>query len=268
MNKMLAYLFVDSQVESELEECRGAMEEIFEQAEENSLCVNKAPLAKALKSLGIDAGSKLEMDPEGLAMLCDDGDEYRAVVNAVTEPAAMEKLAVQGWVAACLGDQGMTAEPTDYRVRFIEIDTAETTDADTPSDNMTSVIKKGREFATTPLPDDPNNPVTHPKAPWQKTMGVGKPKAGDQPKGTPKGAARKEGMEVADRLLKQVDETEHAPDCQCGFCKNKGKIQDINKKRLATVAPSPEEQAKLPEAKKPKQIQRIIGLPIPEPPAK
>jgi len=260
MNKMLAYLFGDSQMEAELEECREAMERIFEQAEENPLRAKKTPLAKALKSLGIEVGDGLELDPEGMALLCNDGEEYRSHVNVLTQPDAMEKLAEQGWVAACLGDQGMTGEPTDYRIRFIDIALADTTDADKPSAGLDAVIKKGREFATTPMEPDPNNPVTHPEAPWKKTMGVGKPSAGTGPTGTPKGSARKEAKEIVSRLLVQE---QHAPGCNCGFCKNKGQIQAINQRR-ATEKPAEPEKPPMPEnlARRRGRPRRIVDMPI------
>jgi hypothetical protein len=270
MNKMLAYLFGDSQVESELDDCRDALERLFEEADGNPIKASKTPLAKALKSVvGLDVASKLEMDPEGFALLCDDGDMYRQVVDKLTEPVAMEKLAEKGWVAACLGDQAMTGEPADYRIRFIEITTAETTDADKPSNTIANIIKKGREFATTPLEPDPNNPVTHPETPWKKTMGVGKATDGADPKGTPKGSSKKEAREIADELLANPVNESHPEGCQCGFCRNKGKIKDIIHKKNggaakdAQVAQAPG-QDKVPEsiARKRGRPRRIVDMPI------
>ena len=228
-NNILAFLFGDSQVESEIDETRDAIEKIFEEAEDaEPLKAKKTPLAAALKALGVSAEDGLEMDPEGFSICYYEEEPYREACRLLTEPDGMEKLAGLGWFATRMGDQAMTGEmEPEYRIRFIDITTPEPEDETNwpaPNDKlMTDIIKKGREFATTAFKRDPNNSVKDIEAKNDKNAGVGKEKDGSDPEGKPKGSTKSEAMSVVDRLLNTVNEGGHKPGCSCGFCKNKGK---------------------------------------------
>ena len=204
MSNIMAYLFGDSQIESELDDTRERIDQILESAEASEpIKAKKTPLTAALKSIGISGEGELELDPEGFCMTFTQDDVYRKACAALGDPDAMEKLAEMGWVAHKLGDSAMTNEPAEFRIRFIEITTAETTDADKSSETLDAVIKKGREFATKPLDrDDDENPVEHPEAPDKKQAGISKVKDGADPKGTPKtGKSKSEALELVDAQL-------------------------------------------------------------------
>lgn len=226
---ILAFLFGDSQVESELDETRDAIEQIFEEAEEaEPLKAKKTPLASALKALGVSAEDGLELDPEGFSICYYEEEPYRQACRLLMEPEGMEKLAELGWFATRMGDKAMTGEvEPEYRIRFVDITTPEPeNETDWPAPNpqlMKDIMKKGQEFATTPFDRDPNNPVTDIDAKDDKNAGVGKEKQGNEPKGKPKGSGKSEAQQVVNALLEPVNEAGHKPGCTCGFCKNKGK---------------------------------------------
>ena len=226
---ILAFLFGDSQVESEIDETRDAIEQIFEEAEDaEPLKAKKTPLAAALKALGVSAEDGLELDPEGFSICYCEEEPYREACQLLTEPEGMEKLAELGWFATRMGDKAMTGEmQPEYRIRFIDITTPEPenkTDWPAPNnDLMTSILKKGRELATTPFERDPNNPVTDIDAKDDKHAGMGKEKDGSDPEGKPKGGTKSEARNLVDHLLGPVNEGGHKAGCTCGFCKNKGK---------------------------------------------
>lgn len=210
---ILDFLFGESQIETEMDETREALDTIFEAAEDAPpIKVEKAPLAKALKVLGVNTDTGLELDPEGFS-LCLEPSDYTAACRILRTPDSMEKLAEMGWVATFLGDIAMTGEPEgEYRIRFISIYTPDPEDStDWPAPNpklVADIIKKGREFATTPVERDPNNPVKDMDAGNKKAAGVGKEKEGDAPEGKPKGSAK------AEALVRRVCESDAAyPGC-------------------------------------------------------
>lgn len=155
------FLYGDSQEESAQDEALDHIQAILEAADDESpIEVKKAPLATALKSFGIEAEDGLQMDPEGFCMHFVNDQDYHKVSTILFQPEVMEKLAEMGWVAHRLGDSAMANEEPEYRVRFIEIATAETTSADEPSQTIKDILKAGREFATTPMDrDSETNPV-------------------------------------------------------------------------------------------------------------
>lgn len=227
---MLAYLYGDSQVESEVEETKAAIERIMEEAEkEEPLKPKRTPLVNALKALGLDdVDSEIEYDPEGFSLKCGEEDEHRRYVRILMEPDAMEKLAKLGWVVTRCGDVAMTNEPAEFRIRFLEITTCDSSeDGNWPAPNpdlVKKAIEKGREFATTEFDRDDENPVEDETAPNKKKAGVGDAKDGADPEGKPKtGKSKSEGAELVDQLLNPVNESRHKAGCQCGFCKNMGK---------------------------------------------
>jgi hypothetical protein len=218
---ILAYLFGDSQKESALEEARDHVFEILEATDaEEPVKTKKEPLVGALRSLGVPSGD-LEMDPEGLSITFSDEVPYRKALNTLMEPEGLEQLAVKGWIAHKCGDSAMGNEAPEYRIRFIEISTAETTDADKASETIKSAIEKGREFATKEVDSsEDGNPVEHPKPGNKPRAGVGDAKDGADPDGKPKGSGKSESAGLVDHLL---GEGGHKPGCTCGFCKNKGR---------------------------------------------
>ena len=193
---LLAFLFGESQVDDEI---AGIVETISDISVdgEDGLKVDKKPLTKALSGIGIDSGN-LENDTRGLSLVFNNAEEYRAAHAILGEPDSLHALAHGGWVASPQGELSMANEPAEFRIRFLEIDTAQSYDSkasysksDTARLNkVKDIIKKGREFATTaPDFDDENNPVDHsaPKS-GKRDKGVGKAADGSDPEGKPKGS--------------------------------------------------------------------------------
>lgn len=247
MKDLLAYLFGDSQIESEVEETKAAIEKIMEEAEkEEPLKPKRTPLVNALKALGIESvDSNIEYDPEGFSLKCGEDADYRRYVGILMEPDAMEKLAKLGWVVTRCGDVAMSNEAPEYRIRFLEITTCDSSeDGKWPAPNpelVKNAIKGGREFVSEPGPHDDDGPLDYDdKTSSDRDKGVGKAKDGADPEGKPKGSTGKvkaEGTELVDRLLGTVNEGKHKPGCQCGFCKNMGK--GFKKKDDADAAKEP-----------------------------
>lgn len=225
MKNLLAYLYGGSQLESEAEETSAAVERIMEEAEKaEPLKVKRAPLITALKAIGIENLDKqLEYDPEGFSLLCPEESDYAHYTKLLMEPDAMEKLAKLGWVVTRCGDVAMSAEPAEFRIRFLEIsgsDNGEDHDSWPAPNNalMTKIIKKGREFATTPMDRDSENelnPVKNPDtAPDKKHAGMGDAADGKDPEGKPKGSTKSEGLRMAESVLADVNEAEKCPHCE------------------------------------------------------
>jgi len=179
---------------------------LFEEADEvegTELVANKKALSTALKTLGID--EPVEAGVQSADIRCTDDDDYKKYVGILSDPENMHKLAEMGWVMARCGDAAMSNEPPSYKIGFIEIGTAEGGAADKPDEKVDAIIKKGQEFATTPVAkDDDMNPVDRetgkPDAKLSgKTTGIGKPKDGADPEGKPKGSTKAESR--VDKLL-------------------------------------------------------------------
>ena len=259
MKDLLAYLFGGSQVENEVEETKSAIEHIMEEAEKQEpLKVKRTPLINALKALGIDdVSNKVEYDPEGFALVCPDEGEYRRYVETLMSPDAMEKLAKLGWVVTRCGDVAMTNEPAEFRIRFLEISGTDDSEKDAwPAPNpklVADLIKKGREFATTPMDRDSENeinPVENPTtAPNQKHAGVGKEQQGKDPEGKPKGSGKSEALNLADQLL-DVNEEERCPHCEGqGYVDDEGNPHsDETKDERCHVCPRCKGRKTMPKA--------------------
>jgi len=140
---LLRFLFQESQ---QIEDAEGLSEDIsaiFEsENEEDSVKIVKAPLKKALKSLGIDAES-LEVTDEGALLHTDCDKEYATVVNIITDPVNLYKLAEQGWVACVSGNITSTQDEDCYVVRFIEIDVA---GEEADEEDLEKIIKNAQEL--------------------------------------------------------------------------------------------------------------------------
>ena len=134
---LMEYLFGVSQQESEIEsildEDFAALLEQADAEEGEQMAASKTPLVDALKSVGITAG-ELHEDPAGFCFYTSDREEYISAINALTDPDTMHKLAVKGWVATKCGDQAMSQEEPEYKIRFLEISTAEGSDKDKGED--------------------------------------------------------------------------------------------------------------------------------------
>jgi hypothetical protein len=109
----------------------------------------------------------------------------------------MHRLAEMGWVVTQPGDDAMTSEPANYRIRFLEITTVDAEDREPKAGyddkNREEVIKKAQEFASTPMDrEDELNPVeTDIEGSDDNQKGIGKEKDGEQPEGKPKGSSKK-----------------------------------------------------------------------------
>jgi hypothetical protein len=101
----------------------------------------------------------------------------------------MHALAVKGWVASHGGDQAMSNEAPEFKIKFLEITTTDGKGEDNSetAEKESTIIKQGREFATEePEHDDDLNPVDHsaPEGNKLKKVSVGKTTDGEKPKGT------------------------------------------------------------------------------------
>lgn len=185
-NNLLSFLFLEStEADAADGELTDNLERLFEAAAEveaGELETKKTPLAKALAEFGIE-DTDLQFDTEGFALVTDSPDKYRDILAVLGTPDAMHKLAEMGWVVTKPGDDAMTNEPANFRVRFLEIVTVETGDADKSDETRKEIINKAKEFATTPMDrDDEMNPVENEDGKMgKKAEGVGKPKEGKQP---------------------------------------------------------------------------------------
>jgi hypothetical protein len=107
----------------------------------------------------------------------------------------MHKLAEQGWIAVRCEDTATNREQPAFTIRFIEITTVDTSDGKR-GENQKAMVKKAREFATTPV--DRDDDFTKPKG-----TGVGKASDGKTPESTKESVkARK----LADTLLDENED--------------------------------------------------------------
>jgi hypothetical protein len=190
---LLEFLYGVSQQQSEIDLLAEDFAELLEKADEaeaESLATDKAPLSAALKSIGIN-GSGLQEDPEGFVLITDDREQYVQAVALLNDPEAMHTLAKKGWVAFKCGDQAMTNEEPEYKLRFLEIDTAETSDDESGQDDE-EIMKKAREFATEEPDHDDENPVEHdaPEGNSLAKVKIGKATDGKKPEGSVKDSAQ------------------------------------------------------------------------------
>ncbi len=201
MKNILAFLFGDSQIESEIDEAKDAIEHIFEEVENDPLRTKKTPLASALKALGIAQSDEVTLGDGGFYLTYDQEADYKDACRKLTEPDGLEKLAEMGWFALRQGDRAMSGEvQPEYRIRFVDITTPDPeNETNWPAPNpklVADILKKGREFATTPLERDPHNPVTDLEPKNDKHAGMGKEREGSNPEGKLKGSAQDEAKET------------------------------------------------------------------------
>lgn len=205
-SNLLEFLYGVSQVEEAIDDVLdddfAKLLEQADAAEAESMAAEKAPLSAALKDIGIN-GSGLQEDPEGFVLITDDREQYVAAVNLLSDPDAMHTLAKKGWVAFKCGDQAMSNEAPEYKLRFLEIATAEgdgTNNSDT-AEKESTVIKNAREFASAEPEHDDDGAIDHdaPKGNSLAKVKIGEPTDGKQPEGKIKDSLS--AAEVAANLL-------------------------------------------------------------------
>lgn len=205
-DKLLSFLFGESaeleaqESDADVLKLAENLEKLFEavaEEEKTELKAKKTPLTKALSEFGI-SDADLEMDTDGFILATDNHQKYVDALTVLGSAEAMHRLAEMGWVVTRPGDNAMTNEPANYRIRFLEITTAEENNREPKAGtydtaNREEVIRKAQEFASTPMDrDDELNPVeTDIKGSDQDRKGIGKEQDGKQPEGTPKGTAGK-----------------------------------------------------------------------------
>lgn len=203
MKDILAYLFGGSQQEQLVEGLLEDLDAGLQAAElEGRLQSQHKPLAALLKSLGVPSAD-LELHPEGFKLTCTNGDDYRRYCQVLSQPEAMEKLAEGGWVVHHAGDVAMTNEPAEYTLTFLDFTTASDTSKEAEQ-SIADIVKKGREFATTPFEPSDSNPVEHPEAPNKQQAGVGKAKDGAAPKGKIKDSVNTDEPERYDAIVEKI----------------------------------------------------------------
>lgn len=193
---LLEFLYGVSQQESEIDDVLdndfAALLEKADAEEAEQMKAEKSPLSAALKSLGI-TGEALHEDPYGFALITDDRETYLNACSKLADPESMHTLAKKGWVATNCGDQAMSNEAPEYKIRFLEIATAEGdgTDNSEKGEGESEIIKKAREFATEEPEHDSENPVDYDAPDGNKLakVKIGKAKDGAAPKGEIKDSA-------------------------------------------------------------------------------
>lgn len=227
---LLKFLFGESQVDEEI----AALVEDIENVDTegvSDLKIDKAPLAKALKSLDIDADG-LEHDTRGFSLVLPDGDSYRAIHAILNTPDSIHKLAQAGWVFSTQGDVAMIFEPAEFRFRFLEITTTEAnneepkpTKGTAKNTAISDVIKKGREFASKKPEHYDTNPVEYDHEGSDSNKGVSAAKHGEQPEGKPKGVGESEESQAyCPKCHSEVDLPDNDPSVpmKCGQCGHEG----------------------------------------------
>lgn len=222
MNKnLIAFLFSESQIRDDLGDIGEDLTHLFEKAaevEDRDAVNSKTDLASALGKVGIEY-LDLEQDPSGAVARFETRAQYSAALNLVAEPDNMHALATLGWVPLPVGDVAMSNEDAEFRMRFLEIATAGSSDDEKEVDAK-AISKDARQFATTEVDRDSDemNPVETDDKGGEPKMG--KAKDGADPEGKPKGSTKSTSESIVAGLL---DEGGHKSGCGCGFCKNKGK---------------------------------------------
>jgi len=213
---LLQFLFGESQVDDEISSLVEEIADMDTDGADERLKVEKQPLEKALDALDIDTEG-LEHDPRGLSLVFSDGDAYRAAHAILSQFDNMHKLAELGWVFSTQGDVASANEPAQFRIRFLEIDDVEQnneepkpTKGTAKNTKISAVIKKGQEFASTPMDhDDEMNPVEFDdKTSSNRHKGMSKEKDGGKAEGSWEGGkvkgAQGESMEPESKKKKGV----------------------------------------------------------------
>ena len=151
MDKLLKFLFEESQVETHFENL------VEELASVQALEVKKQPLAAALKTLGVTSDT-LTLSPENCYVLTFlDHNTFAAALNTLTASDGVNKLAELGWVVANGGnDNGPgTMELPEYHIHFLNIGEIEPSDGD--ADKPEDLEKLQKHLQTTGMAGDVGN---------------------------------------------------------------------------------------------------------------
>lgn len=218
---LLEFLFGNVAVRQTSADLGENIVKIFEEADELEaveMVANKKPLADALKSIGISQAP--EADYQMAEVRFTDAQEYREAVRLLSEPENVHKLAELGWVATRGdGDIAQTNEPPEYKLNFVEISVASDLSNKKEAPDLEKVLKKGQEFAATPLDrDDDLNPVDNSRSDkkGEKQAGMGRAKEGEDPEGKAKGSTKKTESRDAVQLANELLETPDLSECALG----------------------------------------------------
>ena len=165
-NNILDFLFGESQRDEELAAIVESIGDIDIDTDKTDDKVEHKPLAKALKDIGIDAEG-LELDARGMVLPFSDRRSYEAAHAILSEPDSMHNLMHKGWIASFASDDALTTETPHYRIKFMELASADEESAEPvllthkrSLEKTADLIKQSREIETTAQGrDDENNPV-------------------------------------------------------------------------------------------------------------
>lgn len=112
---LIRFLFGESQLDADL---TAALEEA---GKVERLKVNKAPLASALKSLGISGKVEVDADEECAKLIFTDAAAYHEASRILGSVEAMDEIASKGWVVTDAGDISDTTELPEYVMHFLPV---------------------------------------------------------------------------------------------------------------------------------------------------
>jgi len=202
---LLEFLFGPTAVRESSQSLGEDVVKLFEEAadeETEQMVANKKPLAAALKEMGIT--NEVVEGSQWCEIHCDDENQYREHVRALSDADNMHKLAEKGWVFALCGDQAMSNEPPAFKIGFIELNMIGMPENSKEVPSLDKVMKDAQKFASTPLDreDDKLNPVeTDIKPSNDNQKGVGKATDGEKPKGK-----IKDSLTARDLARRMLDE--------------------------------------------------------------
>ena len=163
IKQLVKFLFNDSP-EHEVFEADD-IEALFNGADAlDRLEIKQGPLKAALASLEVQPVDFC-VSPNGISAKFEDSWAYAEATKKLQGAEGLEALASNGWVACFMGDKAMTAEPSEYFIKFINIGETEPSE-ENPDGKMTNaemekLEKEAREFATEPMDTEDN--FTKPK---------------------------------------------------------------------------------------------------------
>lgn len=190
--------------------------------EPEHLVTDKKPLDAALKELGI-TGTTVAKPGSWAELKCADAAEYRQHTATLFDPENMAALASRGWVPVRCGEESMSFEPGEFKVGFVEISTAETSDSETVPD-AEGIRKAAQAAASKKATHDDTNPVDFTdKSSSSRQKGIGDTSDGKQPEGKPKGASKQDestkrrASHLASKLLDEMTSASAVPAVDSSF---------------------------------------------------
>lgn len=191
-SNLLNFLYGTDVVRQSSQKLSEQVLQLFEDAsdlETEHLKIDKKPLSAALKSIGISMD--VDEGPQWAEIRYDNIAEYKKHIALIFTADSMHALALKGWVPVKCGEQSMTFEPSESKIGFISIDTAETGESDKAPD-LEKVQKDAQKDDTTEMDrEDGLSPIeTDDKSSDDNQKGVGVAKDGAKPEGKPKGSTK------------------------------------------------------------------------------